>query len=148
MSAFLLLPLSCIFLALPQHPYSWAPTCLLISDSAFKAQPLTDRRSQPVKMGGAMRIIEFNPLILQMRSQRHREARPVAQGLRASWWAPVTKPWGPILQPGFSFRYWAASLFGTQSSSCWHLFFLVFAFLWSLFTRMWIVITCRVAFLD
>lgn len=80
---------SCIFLSLSLCLYSWASTSLLKSDSAFKVQPLIDHRSQPVRRGGAIWIIESNPLILQMKSQRHREAHSVAQGhsasLRQTW---------------------------------------------------------------
>lgn len=55
--------------------------------------------------------------------------------------APAPSPWGPVLQPGFSFWHWAASLYGTLLSfwSC----SVVKPFYWDV-----IIITCRVAFLD
>lgn len=80
---------SYIFLPLSRCLYSWASPSLLKSDSAFKVQPLIDHRSQPVRRGGAIWIIESNPLILQMKSRRHREAHSAAQGhsasLRQTW---------------------------------------------------------------
>lgn len=75
---------SCVFLPLSLCLYSWASPSLLKSDSAFKVQPLIDHRSQPVRRGGAIWIIESKPLILQMKSRRHREAHSVAQGHSAS----------------------------------------------------------------
>lgn len=105
---------SCVFLPLSLCLYSWASPSLLKSDSAFKVQPLIDHRSQPVRRGGAIWIIESKPLILQMKSRRHREAHSVAQGHSAS----LRQTWPQTLPPGLSFRCWAASMWGAPTVSC------------------------------